>query len=615
MQRTLMGSILGVCLSAPLGATERPNILWLTSEDNGPHLGAYGDAFATTPNLDALAGRGAIYLNAWSTFPVCAPARTAIITGMYPSTIGAHHMRSVVPLPSQIRLFPHYLRQAGYYTSNNRKEDYNLERPGTGWDESSARAHWNNRPSNTPFFAVFNHTVSHESRIRERPHQARHDPAGVDIPSYHPDTPEVRQDWAQYYDRMTEMDAQVGERLRELDEAGLTEDTIIFYFGDHGAGMPRSKRWPYNSGLHVPLIVVVPEKFRGLAPRGYGAGAHLTRLVGFIDLAPTILSLAGVEPPGHMQGSAFSGPHSTSGPAYQFGFRDRMDERYDLVRTARDQRYIYIRNYMPHLPYGQHVEYMFQTPTTQVWKRLYDQGVLQPPQTCFWESKPPEELYDLKTDPDQVHNLVDSGAHRLTLVRFRRTVQKHLLTIRDLGFLPEDQLHARSRGTTPFQMGQQQQTYPLERILEVAGLATSGQADVAFLLPALSDPDAGLRYWGVLGLQIRGKAAVSQAAASVRFLLEDPAWSVRIAAAQSLARFGAAPDREKALSVLERSIDLEKNGYYVVLLGLNAIDALDEAARSLLPAVGRVPADPQQVDSRLRPNLAKLVRRIQADLD
>ncbi len=290
----------GLCAAA--AAAERPNILWLTSEDHGPHMGCYGDSFATTPNVDRLAAQGMIYLHAWSNAPVCAPARTTIISGMYACSAGGEHMRSFLPYPAGKKMFPQFLREAGYYCTNNAKEDYNLEKPGQVWDESSRRAHWRNRRPGQPFFAVFNSEKSHESRIRTRPHPQVHDPAKVRLPAYHPDVPEVRRDWAQYYDAVSEADADAGKRLQELDAAGLAEDTIVFYYGDHGSGMPRSKRWPYNSGLQVPIVVRIPEKFRRLASPEYKPGGKSDRLVSFVDLAPTVLSLAGIRPPEWLQG-------------------------------------------------------------------------------------------------------------------------------------------------------------------------------------------------------------------------------------------------------------------------------------------------------------------------
>ena len=377
---------LAVCLGASLdlraaeASSSRPNILWISSEDHGPHMGCYGDSFATTPNVDKLAARGMIYTHTWSCAPVCAPARTTIISGMYPTSTGSEHMRSMVPYPFGKNMFPQFLREAGYYCFNNAKEDYNLEKPGTVWNDSSARAHWRNRKPPQPFFAVFNSEKSHESKLRVRPHKQIHDPAKVRLPAYHPDTPEVREDWAQYYDIVTEADADAGKRLAELEEAGLAEDTIVFYWGDHGSGMPRNKRWPYDSGLRVPLVVYIPEKLKHLRPPEYTRGGRSDRLVSFVDFAPTVLSLAGIQPREWMQGRAFLGKFQESPQPFIYGFRGRMDERFDLVRSVTDGRYVYIRNNMPHKIYGQHIDYMFQTPTTRVWKRLHDEGKLTPVQ-------------------------------------------------------------------------------------------------------------------------------------------------------------------------------------------------------------------------------------------
>ncbi len=439
-----VGTLVGAAHGADL-----PNILWITSEDNGPHIGAYGDRFADTPNIDALAAKGVIYKTAWSNAPVCAPARTTIITGIYPTSMGAQHMRSFVQVPDSIQMYPQYLRQLGYYCTNNSKEDYNLQLNEKIWDESSRQAHWKNRAPGQPFFAIFNHTVSHESQIRRRPHDPVHDPKEVRVPAYHPDTPESRRDWAQYYDKITEMDSRVGANLKEIEAAGLAEDTIVFYYGDHGSGMPRSKRWPFNSGLHVPMIVYIPEKWKHLASEDYISGGMSDRMVSFVDLAPTLLSLAGKQPPCAMHGKAFLGKYEAEPRDYLYGFRGRMDERYDMVRSIRDQRYIYIRNYMPHRIYGQYIDYMFQTPTTRVWKEMYDRGELRPPQTHFWETKPVEELYDLWADADEVRNLAGEACYQEKMNEFRKAHHQWVLDTHDLGFLPEGLIHEMAGDQSP----------------------------------------------------------------------------------------------------------------------------------------------------------------------
>ncbi len=613
---TAIVAAVGMISATLVQAADRPNILWITSEDNGPQMGCYGDKFADTPNLDRLAARGVIYTNAWSNAPVCAPARTTIISGIYPPSTGSEHMRSMTRLPKGMLMYPQYLRRAGYYCTNNSKEDYNLEKPGQVWDESSHKAHWRNRKPGQPFFAVFNFTISHESQIRKRPHKAIHDPARVRVPAYHPDTPEVRRDWAQYYDMVTEMDAQAGQLLKQLEQDGLADDTIIFYYGDHGPGMPRCKRWPYNSGLSVPLVVSLPPKWRRLASPDYRTGGKSDRLVGFIDLAPTLLSLVGIEPPGQMQGHAFLGKYQTAKPAFAFGFRGRMDERYDMVRVVRDQRYIYIRNYMPHKIYGQYIAYMFKTPTTQVWKRLYDEGKLRPPRTFFWETKPAEELYDLVDDPDEVHNLADSPAHQEVLQRLRRAHREWVFRIRDVGFLPEGEIHQRSAGSTPYEMGHDPQKYPLEKIFRTAQTASSLRAGVLpQLVAALGDEDSAVRYWGAMGILMRGSPAVAHSTPDLQKALADHSPYVEVAAAEALGRYGSEADASRALDVLLRLAPLDNNGVYVSMAALNAIDYLDDRAARARQVIVRLPQKDPAVPRRMRGYVPNLIKKILADLD
>ena len=390
-------------------ALERPNILWLSFEDHGPQLGCYGDDYAVTPVLDGLAASGVRYERCWSNAPVCSTARTTLITGRYATSLGAHHHRSRLPLPEGVRFFPQLLREAGYFCTNNRKEDYNLAKPKGTWDMSGNNAHWRKRAPGQPFFAVVNVTVSHESQIRKRPHELVHDPAEFELPPYYPDLPEIRRDWAQEYDKGTEMDTRLGQILAQLREDGLEEDTIIFAFGDHGSGMPRHKRWPGDSGQRVPLILVVPDKWKHLRPEAYEAGAMLKRLVAFVDFGPTVLSLAGVQADAGMQGVPFLGKFNGPDKKYLFGYRGRMDERDDEVRVITDGRYVYMWNLHGARPHGAHVSYQFETPTTKVWYEYARDNEAAPAaiRDHWFGIRGPEDLFDLAEDPHEVLDLIE----------------------------------------------------------------------------------------------------------------------------------------------------------------------------------------------------------------
>ncbi|MDR1960244.1 MAG: sulfatase [Planctomycetaceae bacterium] len=567
---------------------QRPNILWLTCEDTGPHLGCYHFPTAETPNLDHLAERGTRYRFVWSNYPVCAPARTTIITGCYAAAFGAEQMRSQIRIPQEIDLFPSYLRQAGYYCTNNAKTDYNVYREGEKdadcWNECHNKAHWKNRPQGTPFFAVFNFTVTHESQIRN-PHELKRDPEKTPVPAYHPNVPEVRHDWAQYHDRITEMDALCGEKLIELAEAGLAGDTIIFFFGDHGSGMPRNKRTPLDSGLHVPFLAYYPPKFRHLAPEDDHEKGVSERLISFVDLAPTVLSLAGIKPPSHMQGIPFAGKYAGKPRKYLFGFRGRMDERHDLVRSVTDGRYVYVRNYHPEIIYGAHNDYMFQTRTTQVWRELYDQKKLPPEQAFFWELKPAEELYDLSDDPDEIVNLADSPEHRAVKSELQTALYENLLAIRDLHFLPESMMHERSTDSTPYETAQDETKYPIGKIFDAANSATDRNTPEEAVSRLLSDVDSAVRYWGAIGILVRladtagsdGTSPSEETAvlyqhwkSAIERLLCDENVSVQTVAAEISGRFGGTEDMTiaaKKLVEISRSESL-----YTVWEALSAID-------------------------------------------
>ena len=367
MRRLILSFLLS--LGATVSAAEQPNILWITAEDMSPVLGCYDDQFAVSPNIDRLAKESVRYTRAFASAPVCSPSRSCLITGCYPPSLSTQQMRSGFAIPKSMRGFPEHLRARGYYTSNNMKTDYNTGNYADiirhSWSESSATAHWRKRPDKKqPFFSIFNLMTSHQSRSMVWPYerfkkdvQSRlslseiHDPTKVPLPPYYPDTPLIRRELARFYDCVTAMDKEVGVILQQLEDDGLEDNTIVFFYSDHGSGMPRHKRALLDSGMHVPLLIRFPKKWQHLAP---GKPATTTdRLVSFVDYAPTVLSLTGIPIPEAMQGAPFLGSKVAAPRRYVYGHRDRVDEVRDLARSVRDKRYLYIRNYMPHLGYNQ----------------------------------------------------------------------------------------------------------------------------------------------------------------------------------------------------------------------------------------------------------------------
>ncbi|TDB62720.1 sulfatase-like hydrolase/transferase [Arundinibacter roseus] len=561
---------------------DRPNILWIVSEDNSPLLGCYGDTFATTPNIDRLAARGVRYLNAFATAPVCAPSRNTLITGMYPPSLGTENMRSTYPTPDFVTFYPQYLKDAGYYVTNNVKKDYNTPDQPTVWHESSNTASYKNRKSGQPFFAIFNTTLSHESSIHNSiPNEKlRHNPAQVPLPPYHPDTPEMRHDWAQYYDKVEDMDTFVGKVLDELEKSGEAENTIVFYFSDHGGVLGRSKRFMYESGLHIPMVVHFPKRYAHLAP-GL-AGSTTDQIVTFVDFAPTLLSLAGVPIPKHMQGTAFLGTQKGPERSYAHAFRGRMDERTDLVRSVRDKKYRYIRNYMPHKIYGQYLEYLWKAPSMGSWEAAYKAGTLNAVQKKFWETKPVEELFDVDADPHNINNLAQNPEYAAVLKRMRQANHDYLIESNDVGFIPEARVEEIAQ-TMPLFAYAKSGKYNVKKVVEMAELASTGDVkNIKVLRERMSDVDPIIRYWAVTGCTILGDRAKSLKSSLVN-LLADPEISVRIAAAEALGRLG---EKENAVDVLIEA--LKKGNQMARVQALNILDEFGDEARKAYPAVKEV---------------------------
>jgi arylsulfatase A-like enzyme len=567
--------------AAAFGA-DRPNILWITSEDNSPYLGCYGDRLAHTPNLDRLAAEGVRYRHAFAQAPVCSSARTTLITGMYACALGAQHHRSRVRISESFRLYPEHLRDAGYYCTNNVKTDYNIANAGQPWGESSNRAHYKNRKQGQPFFAVFNLTTSHESQVAPRAgvdvEQLRVKPADVTLPPYHPDTPTIRADWANYYDRMTAMDQQAGALLEELDRAGLAEETIVFYYSDHGGALPRGKRNLHDSGTRVPLILRFPEKWSHLAPAQ--AGEWVDQPVGFVDIVASLFSLAGVPLPEHYHGQAFVGPGKAPPREHVFLFRGRMDERYDTVRAIRNPLFRYIRNYSPHRPWGQHYSYPFQVlPSMRSWHEEFAAGRCNSVQAAYWQEKPSEELYALASDPFEIENLAADPQQAERLAALRRTLRAEMIAMRDTGFIPEG-MFGRLAGDKTIYDYAQSEAYPIERIIDLADQATSRDPKaLPDLLAALDDEHPVIRYWGATGCVVL-KQQAAPAKEKLLARLKDDFADVRISASEALGYLGQS---DAALDTL--AVVLKTGNQYEVLAALNALDFMHAAGNVSLDRV------------------------------
>ncbi len=563
-----------------------PNILWTTSEDNSPLLGCYGDEFATTPHLDLLASEGFLYTNAYANAPVCAPARNTIITGVHACSNGNEQMRSTYPKSETVRFYTEYLMNKGYYCTNKSKTDYNTAPIDikTMWNESGRNAHYKNREKGQPFFAIFNLTVSHESSIHKSipDEQLRHKPKDVALPPYHPDTPEMRHDWAQYYDKVEDMDTQVGELLKALEEEGLAENTIVFYYADHGGVLGRSKRYLYETGTHVPMIIRIPEKYKHLYP-AEAPGKKIERLVSFVDLAPTLLSLIETEAPDYMQGFAFLGKYQQEEPEYVYMFRDRMDERYDLSRSIVDRQYRYTRYYNSNRIWMQQLEYLWKAPSMASWEREYLAGNCNEIQSRFFNTKPVEELFDTENDPWELNNLANDPAHTERLVSMRKACLEKAISMRDAGFIPETERIIRA-GDTPIYDYMRSEAVPYEEILEAAIIASSkNPGNLNILKAMLKHDDSAIRYWGIQGLLLLGEDA-RPALPEIEKATLDKSWDVSVLGAEILYRMG---QREEAIKVYQRVLDCD---YYLMrTVALASIDNIGGSAEEFLDICKVVP--------------------------
>jgi len=576
----------------------RPNILWITCEDMSPNLGCYADAFATTPNIDRLARQSVRYTNVFVTAPVCSPVRSCLITGVYASILGTANLRSRMPIPAEMEGHGSYLRAAGYYCTNNVKTDYNTSNEPAiiraSWDECSPKAHWRGRRGGQRFFSIFNDMTTHQSRTMVWPYEQfrkqiqsrlapgeRHDPATAPLPPYYPDTPVVRRTVARYYDCITAMDKNVGRILKELEADGLADETIVFFYSDHGAGLPRHKRLLLDSGMRVPLLIRFPRKYRHLAAAK--PGETVDRLISFVDFPPTVLSLAGLAIPEYMQGRPFLGRGAGRPRKYVYGARDRVDEAFDLARSVRDANWLYVRNYMPHVSYNQPSYYSDLGEIRNDITRLAKAGKLTSAAQKHYAgpTRPLEELYDTANDPHQIRNLAGEPKHKPRLEKMRSALRRWLIETRDLGFLPELDMAARSRGSTPYEMARKPGAYPLERILAAAELVGTGPGAMPKQIELLKDSDDAVRYWAAVGLRALG-AKARAAREALTASLSDASPAVRVEAAWALAELGRA---EKPLDLLVKELDGANRR--AALRAARALQMLGEKARPALAAMER----------------------------
>lgn len=571
-------------LGCPLFAAERPNILWITSEDNSASwLGCYGSKEAVTPRLDALAAGGLRFTHAYSNAAVCAVARSTILNGVHAVAQGTQHMRSRHSIPADIKPCVSYLREQGYYCTNQSKTDYNFKgNDAVLWDACSAQAHYKKRPKDQPFFAVFNLAVSHESSLFPAkiaahrksgiiPPSPRLDPSQVALPAYLPDLPEIRSDIAIYHDTITALDSEVGRILDELKTAGLADDTIVFYYSDHGGTIPRGKRYLEDSGVRVPMLVHFPEKWRHLAP--FAPGQAVDEIVSFVDLAPTLLSLTGVEKPAQMQGRPFLGSKRVTPRPDEVAFlyADRFDEIYGMRRAITDGRWKYIRCFTPWIPAAPCSEYCFDQAGWTAWRAAWQQGKLKPPFQEIWQApQPVERLFDITADPMEIRNLAADPEHQARLAAMRGRLKSEMIRHGDTGIIPEP-MFADLAANQPVADYLKTRKAELPALVSQAFEASAGNKNqLPQFIERLTSADPLHRLWAAQACLTLGKEAAPAADTLVK-LLDDSHSAVRVAAGHAL--FGLGRYEEGKVAVLA---ELEKtHEEYAVLNTLNALTQMD----------------------------------------
>ena len=550
-------------------SAEKPNILWLTCEDNNVNwLGCYGNPTANTPNIDKLASEGFQYMHCYANAPVCAPSRSTWITGIHAISMGTHPMRSWHKIPHNlIKYYPDLLKQNGYYVSNVTKTDYNIggrddKEP---WD--SNRVDWKMLKQQQPFFQVINSTKSHESKAFGDVNNPEHDPAKVTLRKYHPDVPLMRKNYAHYQDAITRMDADIGKALAALEKSGLAENTIVIHNSDHGGVLPGSKRFLFNSGTHCPLIIRIPDKYKHLWP-AEKPGMKVDRLVSFVDMTKTWLEITGSKKPSYLSGQIFLGPNAAPERKYHISFRGRMDERCDNVRAIRNKKYLYIRNYMPYAPWGQRLNYLWKMTATQVWEAEHKAGRTNTITGRFFGTKPMEELYDVTKDPDNVNNLINNPEMKAIIVEMRTALTEWQIKNFDSGLLPESEMikRAADNNMTIYEMLRNPALFNGKLYVEAANAAVEATPlSLPILYKNLNHEDSAVRYWGMVGcFNLIDKTDLNLK--KIESHLSDESHEVRALAAWILYKKGNKLAAKRAWN------DLLANSSYAALKVMNIID-------------------------------------------
>lgn len=567
------------CRSASEEA-DRPNIVWITSEDNSKHyLKLFDDNGVATPNIEALAKDGLAYTHAFSNAPVCSAARSTLISGCYGPRLASQYHRKIeqVSMPASLEMFPAYLRKAGYYTTNNNKEDYNIVKTEGVWDESSKKATWRNRSEGQPFFHVQNIGVTHESSLhfsREQMNAKKPetDPAAFTVQSNHPETELFNYTNAMYRDKIVQMDKIVGEIVSQLKEDGLLESTIIFYFADNGGVLPGSKGYLYETGVHVPLVVHVPAKYRHLVDAK--PGSRINGFVSFVDFGATVLNLAGVDVPEEMDGKAFLGEGVDAGEVEKrneaFSYADRFDEKYDMVRALRKGRYKYIRSYQPYNYDALWNNYRYKQLAYQEWLSLYKEGALDKEDTWFFESRPAELLFDVEADPYETKNLAGDPVHTIALLEMREKLNERVRQMPDLSFYPEHYL-VKNAFDNPVKFGQDRRK-AIGEYIAIADLVLLGFDEAKpGIEAALKSDDPWKRYWGLIVCSGFGKKAIDFAPAISAIAKNDEELINRVKAAEYLGIAGVSDPAAPMVKALYATQDRAEG-----LLILNSMELMSD---------------------------------------